>query len=92
MKVQTVIKIIAGLVAVIFFGFFVFENLDPVRIWLPLIKNRQCGLIYIILVSYLLGVSNMFWLMVHFGSRMKRKQKILEEAAEDGQELFEDEA
>ncbi|MBF0569188.1 MAG: hypothetical protein HQL18_00205 [Candidatus Omnitrophica bacterium] len=91
MKVATVLKIIAGLLVVVFFGFFVFENLDPVRIWLPLIKNRQCGLIYIIAISYIIGLSNMFWLMVHFGARMKRKQQ--EGAAvEEGQELFEDEA
>ncbi|MBF0511559.1 MAG: hypothetical protein HQL13_04430 [Candidatus Omnitrophica bacterium] len=91
MKVKTVIKIIAGLLAVIFLGFFIFENSDPVRIWLPLVKNRQCGLIYIIMISYLLGISNMFWIMTHFGARMKQKRK-LSENVEEGQELFEDEA
>ena len=92
MNIKTVLKIILGLLAFIFLGMFVFENLDPVRIWLPLIKNRQCGLIYIILIAYLIGVSNMFWIMVHFGARMKRKQQAAANLAEEGQELFEDEA
>ncbi|MBF0571462.1 MAG: hypothetical protein HQL12_06270 [Candidatus Omnitrophica bacterium] len=91
MKVKTVIKIIAGILAFIFLGFFVFENSDPVRIWIPLIKNRQCGLIYIIAISYLLGISNMFWLMTHFGAKMKKKRQV-SESTEEGQELFEDEA
>ncbi|MBF0503614.1 MAG: hypothetical protein HQL14_00790 [Candidatus Omnitrophica bacterium] len=91
MKVKTVIKIIAGLLAIILLGFFIFENSDPVRIWLPLIKNRQCGLIYIIAISYLLGISNMFWLMTHFGAKLKQRRK-LAESTEEGQELFEDEA
>ncbi|MBF0330855.1 MAG: hypothetical protein HQL17_02880 [Candidatus Omnitrophica bacterium] len=89
MKIATVIKIIVGLLFIVFIGMFIFENLDPVRIWIPLFKNRQCGLIYIIAASYLIGVSNMFWFMVHFGSKMKKKEKVAE--IEDGQELFEDE-
>ncbi len=91
MKITTVFKIILGLLAIVFMGMFVFENIDPVRIWIPLFKGRQCGLIYIIAVSYLLGVSNMFWFMVHFGSKMKRKKKALEDQIEEGQELFQDE-
>ena len=91
MKIQTVLKIIALLLAVIFLGMFIFENLDPVPIWIPLFKGRHCGLIYIIVVSYLIGLSNMFWFMVHMGSRMKKKKQ-LNEPADDEQELFEDEA
>ena len=91
MKLMTVIKIILGLLFIVFFGMFVFENIDPVRIWIPLFKGRQCGLIYIILVSYIIGVSNMFWFMVHFGAKMKSKQK-LREVEDEGGELFEDEA
>ncbi|MBF0123279.1 MAG: hypothetical protein HQL21_07755 [Candidatus Omnitrophica bacterium] len=91
MKPTTVLKIILGFLVLVLLVFFVFENLDPVRIWIPLFKGRQCGLIYIIGVSYLIGVSNMFWLMVHFGARMKKKQAA-KEVTEDGQELFEDEA
>ena len=92
MKLTTVFKIILGLLFVVFLGMFIFENIDPVRIWIPLFKGRQCGLIYIILVSYVIGVSNMFWFMVHFGSKMKRKQKLTElKEQEQEQELFEDE-
>jgi len=91
MKVKTVIKIIVAVLAFVLFGFFVFENSDPVRIWIPLIKNRECGLIYIIAIAYLLGVSNMFWLMTHFGAKMRQKKQLIE-SPEEGQELFEDEA
>ncbi|MEI6437207.1 MAG: hypothetical protein WCO69_00480 [Candidatus Omnitrophota bacterium] len=91
MNIKLILKIIAFLLAALFMGMFVFENLDPVRIWIPFFKGRQCGLIIIIAVSYVIGASNMFWMMVHFGSRMNRKAKAVAAEEDDG-ELFEDEA
>ncbi|MBF0386928.1 MAG: hypothetical protein HQL20_03635 [Candidatus Omnitrophica bacterium] len=91
MKIKLILKIIAVLLFLLFMGMFIFENLEPVRIWIPFFKGRQCGLIIIIAISYLLGLSNMFWVMVHFGSKMRKKRQALEAKEDDG-ELFEDEA
>ncbi|HBR14164.1 MAG TPA: hypothetical protein DD723_01285 [Candidatus Omnitrophica bacterium] len=91
MKIKTVLKIIALLLILTFLGMFIFENLTPVPIWIPLFRGRQCGLIVIILISYLIGASNIFWFMVHIGAKMKKKRK-LSELVEEDEELFEDEA
>lgn len=91
MKIQLILKIVAVLLAFLFLGMFIFENFEPVRIWIPFLKNRQCGLIIIIAVSYVIGASNMFWVMVHFGAQMKRRKLAVETKEDDG-ELFEDEA
>ncbi|MBF0594570.1 MAG: hypothetical protein HQL22_06350 [Candidatus Omnitrophica bacterium] len=91
MKINLILKILAFILFLLFMGMFIFENLDPVRIWIPFFKGRQFGLIYIIGITYVIGLSNMFWVMVHFGARMKRKQQAVEAEEDDG-ELFEDEA
>jgi len=90
MKIKLILKILAFLLFALFMGMFIFENFEPVRIWIPFLKNRQCGLIIIIGVSYVIGASNMFWVMVHFGSLMKRKQQAVAAEEDDG-ELFQDE-
>ena len=91
MKISTVLKIVALLLVLVFLVMFVFENLDPVRIWIPLFKGRQCGLIFIILTAYLIGMSNAVWIMARISAVMKKKQKA-SEAAQEKEELFEDEA
>jgi len=70
--------------------FFVFENLDPVTIWIPLIKERHFGLIYIILVFYVIGISNAFWVITLVGAQRKKMMKS-REVPESEQSLFEDE-
>lgn len=91
MRFSTVIKIILGLVFLILMVFFVFENLDPVTIWIPLFKGRHIGLIYIIVLFYALGMTSSFWIMTLIGIGQRRKMK-LEEVPESEQSLFEDEA
>jgi len=90
MRFSTVVKMIAGLLFLILIIFFVFENLDPVMIWIPFIKDRHFGLIYIILVFYLLGISNAFWVITFVGAERKKRLK-LKEIPEAEQSLFEDE-
>jgi len=90
MRFSTVIKIIAGLIFLMLMVFFVFENLDPVTIWLPLIKDRHFGLIYIILAFYLLGASNAFWVITYAGAKRRKKMK-LQVVPDSEQSLFEDE-
>jgi uncharacterized integral membrane protein len=91
MRFSTVIKIILVLLFLILMVFFVFENIDPVTIWIPLFKGRHIGLIYIILVSYVLGMSSSFWIITLVGIERKRRIK-LEAIPEGEQSLFEDEA
>src|ERR1035437_6878880 len=91
MRFSTVIKIILGLIFLILTVFFVFENIDPVTIWIPLFKGRHIGLIYIIFVFYVLGMSSSFWIITLLGIQRKRRMK-LEEIPDSEQSLFEDEA
>ena len=90
MRFSTVIKIVAGLLLLILMVFFVFENLDPVTIWIPLVKGRHFGLIYIILAFYLLGITNSLWVLNIIGARRKRRMK-LQEKSDSEQSLFEGE-
>ncbi len=90
MKISTVVKIITLLLLLTFLGMFIFENLDPVPIWIPLFKGRHCGLIFIILAAYLAGASNSVWVMTHISARIKKKQK-MRELMDENAELFEDE-
>lgn len=90
MRISTVLKIIAAIIVLILMVFFVFENLDPVTIWIPLIKDRSFGLIYILLVFYALGVTNALWVVTFIGAQRKRRMK-LQEVPDKEQSLFEDE-
>ncbi len=91
MRFSTVLKIIAGLIILILMVFFVFENNEPVTIWIPLIKDRQFGLIYIIGAFYILGMTSAFWMITLIGIARKRRAK-LEVLPDKEQSLFEDEA
>ncbi|MBF0477902.1 MAG: hypothetical protein HQL26_00300 [Candidatus Omnitrophica bacterium] len=91
MKASSVFKIIAIFFVVMLAGMFIFENIDPVPIWIPFFKGRRFGLIFIILASYILGVLTAVWVMKRIGANMKKQIK-LRELAEEEEELFEDEA
>ena len=90
MRFPTVMKIVAGLIFLILLVFFVFENLDPVTIWIPMVRGRHFGLIYIILAFYLLGASNAFWMITYIGAERRKRLK-LKVVPESEQSLFEDE-
>ena len=90
MRTSTIIKIIVGFIFLVLMVFFVFENIDPVPIWIPMFKVRQIGLIYIILGAYLIGASNAFWVLTIIANERKRRAK-LEEIPEKDQALFEEE-
>ncbi|MBF0489288.1 MAG: hypothetical protein HQL15_01540 [Candidatus Omnitrophica bacterium] len=90
MRAPTVIKIIFFLLFLILMVFFVFENIDPVPIWIPMFKGRHFGLIYIILASYVLGASNAFWVITLIHRERKKKQKLEESASEKEEVLFEE--
>ncbi|MBF0384275.1 MAG: hypothetical protein HQL27_00235 [Candidatus Omnitrophica bacterium] len=90
MRAATVFKITSFSLLVILLVFFIFENVDPVRIWIPLFKGRHIGLIYIILASFFLGVISTLWTFTIIGGEIKRRKK-LEELPEDEKPLFEDE-
>lgn len=91
MKMPMALKIAGGLLIVTLVGMFIFENLEPVKIWIPLFKGRRYGLVFIILTAYLLGVFSAIWIMLSVGFKRRKKRKLLELAEEQEQELFEDE-
>ncbi|MBF0531977.1 MAG: hypothetical protein HQL23_02650 [Candidatus Omnitrophica bacterium] len=90
MRTATVIKIIFGVLFLLLMVFFIFENLDPVPIWIPMFKGRRIGMIYIILASYVFGFATAMWGMTVIGREIKRQQKAAE-VPESEQALFEDE-
>ncbi|MBF0521954.1 MAG: hypothetical protein HQL24_02740 [Candidatus Omnitrophica bacterium] len=90
MRMLTVMKVIGIILGLVLMVFFIFENTDPVTIWIPLFKGRHIGLIYIIWAAYLLGMLNAFWIITLVGARLKKKRKM--EAIPEGEEvLFQDE-
>ena len=91
MRTGTIIKIITFIIILFMLVFFVFENIDPVPIWIPLFKGRHIGLIYIIVAFYILGAVNALWMVTVIGNERKKKLK-LQEIPEHEQSLFEDEA
>ena len=91
MRFSTVIKLIVGLIFLLLIVFFVFENNDPVQIWIPFFKGRHINLIYIIVAFYLIGISNALWMVALIGAERRKRMK-LAEIPESEQSLFEDEA
>ncbi|MBF0479892.1 MAG: hypothetical protein HQL26_10460 [Candidatus Omnitrophica bacterium] len=91
MKASQVLKIILVFFLLMLLGMFIFENIDPVPIWIPFFKGRRFGLIFIIVLFYILGALSAVWVMSRIGANMKKKMK-LRELSEEDEELFEDEA
>ena len=89
MRTMTIIKVIFTFFCLMLMGFFVYENLEPIPIWIPFVKDRHIGLIYIILIVYLIGVFNAVWAVIWIGGQRKKRMK-LEEIPEHEQVLFED--
>jgi uncharacterized integral membrane protein len=85
-----ILMIILILLAAAFIVLFFVENMDPVQIYLPILKGRSVGLIYIILGSYLAGILTACAVAGAIGARIGKRRRI--EALNEGQEeLFDEE-
>lgn len=85
-----IFKIIIILLMLTFTTMFFIENLDPVPMYLPILKIRKIGLTFILLGSYLMGALTTFVIITTIGVKVRKRRK-LRELGEDQQELFEDE-
>ena len=64
--------------------------MDPVPIYCPILKGRKVGLIFIMLISYLLGAVTTLGIVTAVGAKIKKK-RLLQEQGEDQKELFDEE-
>lgn len=85
-----IFKIIIILLMLTFTTMFFIENMDPIPMYLPILKVRKVGLTFILLTSYLMGALTTFFIITTVGAKMRKRRK-MREASEDQQELFEDE-
>ena len=83
-------KIITLFLILAFTIVFFIENMDPVPLYFPILKGCKFGLIFIMLGSYLLGAVTAFGVVTRIGARIKRERR-LEERAEEYAELFDEE-
>lgn len=83
-------KIIIILLMLTFTVIFFIENMDPVPMYMPIVKVRKVGLIFIMLASYCMGALTTFVVITGVGVKIRKKRK-LQELGEDQEELFEDE-
>lgn len=91
MKLFTIIKSLIVLLFLVLMVFFVFENNDPVHVWIPFFKGRHIGLIYIMLAFYVIGITNALWVVAFIGAERRKRMK-LQNVPVTEQSLFEDEA
>lgn len=84
-----IFKIIIILIILGFTVMFFIENMDPVPMYVPVLKIRKVGLIYIMFTSYLMGAITTFAIIVTVGAKIRKRRK-LQELSEDKQELFEE--
>lgn len=85
-----IFKIIVILMILVFTAMFFIENMDPVPMYVPILRVRKVGLVFIMLVSYLFGMLTAFALITAIGAKAKKRRK-LQELEAGHEELFEDE-
>lgn len=83
-------KIIVLCILLGFTAMFFIENMDPVPMYVPILKIRKVGLIFIMLTSYCMGALTTFAIITTIGSKIRKRRK-LEEVSEDQEELFDEE-
>ena len=85
---MTVIKGVILFLAALFLVMFIIENFDPVPLYVPFLKGRKIGMMFIILAAYILGAATVFMAMRNVGAGDRKKKKIDED---DGREELYDE-
>lgn len=89
MKITTALKMVVLVLAVTLTTIFVLQNRMPVRVALPFERSFNFGLIYLLLIAYLLGVVTMVVAVVVIRRRIKRKRKLQDQ--EEAEELLDEE-
>jgi uncharacterized integral membrane protein len=88
MKKISVIKGVMLFLAALFLAMFIIENFDPVPLYIPFLKGRKVGMMFIILAAYILGAATVFVAMRNIGVGNRKKSEI---DKDDGREELYDE-
>jgi uncharacterized integral membrane protein len=83
-------KIIIIILMLTFTVIFFMENMDPVALYIPILRGCKVGLVFIMFGSYFLGTVTTLGIITLVGSKI-RKRRRLQELSEDQKELFDEE-
>lgn len=86
MRVTTVFKILIFIIMAGSLSIFYVQNTTPVGIQFPFGRPHHFGLIYIIGIAYVAGLSTALTVVIMVNSKMSKKRK-----TEETEELVEDE-
>ena len=89
MKKISVIKGVMLFLIAVFLVMFIIENFDPVPLYIPFLKGRNIGMMFIILAAYILGAATVFMAMRNIGAG-ERKRKESDEP-DESEELYDEE-
>jgi uncharacterized integral membrane protein len=78
MRLISWIKLLIITLVVIFLSIFFMQNRGPVGIQFPFGGPCHFGLIYLILISYAMGILTAFLIATIAGSAIKKKRKLKE--------------
>lgn len=85
MRKRTVLKILICILIATVLGIFYRQNTGPVDIQVPFGQPRNFGLIYLLLISYGLGVVTTLYVLFVVNAKRKKKRSLA-----DSQTLVED--
>ncbi len=88
MRLATAFKLLLGILAIMLVTMVFLQNRGPVRVMLPFEHSVSFGLIYLLLLSYLLGVISMAIAAVIIRGKYKKTKKLKDE--EEAEELLDD--
>ena len=89
MRLWTAFKLFLWVVGSMLVTIFILQNRGPVRVALPFERSFGCGLIYLLVISYVLGVASMAaWV---FAMRVQGEKKRKHQEKEEAEELLDEE-
>ena len=75
MRVITVIRILVWILAIVLLIIFFKQNTRPVDIEFPFVRHHRFGLIYLLLISFLLGAFTSFFITIAVSAKIRKKRK-----------------
>jgi len=89
MKKMSAIKGVMLFLIVVFLVMFIIENFDPVPLYIPFLKGRNVGMMYIVLAAYLLGAATVLVAMRNVGAGDRKKRELNKDDVSE--ELYDEE-
>ena len=88
MRLSTVFKLMFAVLGGMLVTMFFLQNRGPVRVLLPFEHSFSFGLIYLVLIAYLLGVLSMAIAVVIIRKKYKKTRKLKDQ--KEAEELLDD--